>query len=155
MARRTKLVTITAAGRDKGKVFELRELPADAAERWATRAILALANSTVELPKVDPDTGAAGFDLTWRSVLVAGLQAFRGVRFGDVEPLLDEMKPCIRWQPPGGAPLQDLFPGENSQIEEVATWYTLRYELLQLHLGFSLAADLSTTDTTPSQSPAS
>ena len=45
MARKTKRVTITAEGRDKGKTFLITELPADQAERWAIRALLALIQS--------------------------------------------------------------------------------------------------------------
>lgn len=155
MARRTTRVTITAPGRDRGKVFELREMPADQAERWATRAILALANAGAKLPEGVLDAGMAGLELSWRAVLVTGIRALQGLSFREIEPLLDEMKHCIQWCPPGNAPLQPIFPGEDSQIEEVATWYTLRYELLQLHLGFSLAGVLSTTDTTPETPPAS
>jgi hypothetical protein len=156
VARRTKRVTITADGRDRGKVFELREKPADDAERWATRAVIALANAGARLPDGALEAGGmAGLELSLRNVVLTGIQAIQGLRFADIEPLLDEMKPCISWCPPGNAPLQPIFPGEDSQVEEVATWYTLRYELLQLHLGFSLAAGHSTTGTTPSQPPAS
>lgn len=158
MARRTKRVTITAEGRDRGKVFELREKAADDAERWATRAVIALANAGARLPDgVLEAGGMAGLELSLRNVVLTGIQAIQGLRFGDIEPLLDEMKPCISFVPPphGQVPLQPIFPGEDSQIEEVATWYTLRYELLQLHLGFSLAAGQSTTGTTPPQPPAS
>lgn len=149
MARRTTRVTITAAGRDKGKTFELHEMPADQGERWANRAILAVANAGGKLPEGVLESGTAGLELTWRNVLIVGLLAFKGLNFREVEPLLDEMKLFIFWVPPGAAPLQTIFPGEDSQIEEVATWYTLRYELLQLHLGFSLADVVSTTDITP------
>lgn len=155
MARRTTRVTITAAGRDKGKVFELREMPADQGERWANRAILAIANAGGKLPDGVLESGMAGLELTWRNVLVVGLLAFKGLSFAEVEPLLDEMKPGISWCPPGAAPPQQIFPGEDSQIEEWGTWYTLRYEWLQLHLGFSLAGALSTTGLAPEVPPAS
>ena len=155
MARHTKRITITAAGRDFGKVFELREKPADEGERWATRAIIALANAGARLPDGALEAGGmAGLELSLRNVILTGIQAIQGLRFSDLEPLLDEMKPCIQWCPPGGAPPQQIFPGENSQIEEVATWYTLRFELLQLHLGFSLAGSTSTTASTPQTPPA-
>jgi hypothetical protein len=132
-------------------------MPADQAERWFIRAVLACANSTIELPTPpESGTGAAAFEITWRHVLAMGLHSFRGIRYGELEPLLNEMKHCIKWKPPGGEmiPLQELFPGEDSQIEEVATWFTLRYEVLQLHLGFSLAGVLSTSGTTPETPPA-
>lgn len=157
MGRRIKRVTITAEGRDRGKVFELQEMPAAQAEWWFYRAVLACANSTIELPQVEPEAGAAAFEITWRHVLAMGLHSFRGIKPSDVKPLLDEMAPLIRFKPPGpeSVPLQEIFPGENSQIEEVTTWSALRYELIQLHVGFSLAAVQSTTGTTPETTPAS
>lgn len=154
--RRVKRVTITADGRDRGKIFELTEMPADQGERWATRAILALANAGAKLPEGTLEAGMAGFEISWQNVLITGILSLQGLRFGDIEPLLDEMKQCIRWKPPGNeTPLQVIFPGADSQIEEIATWYTLRYELIQLHLGFSLADVLSTTGTNPGTPPAS
>lgn len=155
MARREKIVTITAEGRDKGKRFHLREMPADQGERWFTRAILAVANGGARLPEGALDLGgAAGFELTWRNVLAMGVTGLQGLRWADLEPLLDEMKPLIQWCPPGNAPPQPIFPGEDSQIEEVATWYKLRYDLIELHMDFSLAGLLSTSGTTPQPSPA-
>lgn len=156
MARNTKLVTITAEGRDKGKKFMLHEMPADQGERWANRAILAIANAGGKLPEGVLESGMAGFELTWRNALVVGLLAFKGLSYREIEPLLDEMKPLIAYIPPQpGAPEQPIFPGEPSQIEEVATWYTLRYALLELHLNFSLADVISTTGTTPEVPPVS
>lgn len=155
MARREKLVTIIAEGRDKGKTFHIRELPADAAERWANRAMIALANAGAKLPEGTLD-GMAGLEFSLRSVVLVGMQSLSGLSWRDVEPLLDEMRPLIQWCPPGypKLPAQPLFPGEDSQIEEVQTWYTLRFELMQLHMGFSLAGALSTSGTTPPPSPA-
>lgn len=156
MPRQTKRVTITAAGRDKGKTFELREMPADQGERWFNRALLAIANAGGKLPEGALESGAAGFELSWRNVLVVGLLAAKGLQWREVEPLLAEMVPLIQFAPNvPQAPLQPIFPGEDSQIEEVTTWYTLRYELLQLHLGFSLAGVLSTTGFAPETPPAS
>lgn len=131
-------------------------MPAHQAEWWFARAVFACANSTLELPQVDAMAGAAAFEVTWRHVLAMGLHSFRGIHAAELRPLLDEMEHCIRWKPPGGEvmPLQDIFPGEDSQIEEVTTWLTLRYEVLQLHLGFSLAGVLSTTDIIPETPPA-
>ncbi len=147
--RRTVRVTATV-GRDKGKIFELREMPADQGERWANRALVALANAGGKLPDGVMESGMAGLDLSFRSLVLTGLQALRGLSYREVEPLFDEMKPCMKWCPPGSAPLQDIFPGEASQIEEIATWWFLRFELFQLHVGFSLTVNAQTTDTTQS-----
>lgn len=154
--RRTKRVTITDNNRDRGKVFEIREMSAHQAEWWFTRAVLACANSSIALPEVDSAAGAAAFEVTWRNALAMGFYSFRGITPERIKPLLDEMEPLIRWKPPGGenVPLQDIFPGDDSQIEEVTTWYTLRYELIQLHVGFSLAAAPLTTGSIPETTPA-
>lgn len=158
MSRRVKSIAITTPGRDFGKRFELREMPADQGERWATRAILALANAGAKLPEGTLDGGMAGLELTWRNVVVTGVQALQGLKYHEVEPLLDEMKHFIKYQPPlvpgtPSPPVQQIFPGEDSQIEEVSTWYTLRYELFQLHVDFSLLAAPSTTDISPESAP--
>jgi hypothetical protein len=157
VARRTKRVTIIAEGRDKGKVYELTEMPADQGERWATRAILALANAGAKLPDGALATGTAGLEMSWRNVLVTGIQAMQGLTEPSVRPLLDELKPCMSYVPPQpGVPTQPIFPGENSQVEDFQTWYTLYFEYLQLHLGFSLAGMLSTSESQdPQASPAS
>ena len=139
MARRTNKVTISEAGRDKGKTFLLTELPADQAERWAIRCLLAIANSGSKLPDDALEAGMAGLALTVRSFIVVGLRSLQGMRYDDVGDLLDEMLGCIQYCPPGGLPPQKLFEGENCQIEEVATRLTLRWEVLQLHINFSLA----------------
>lgn len=150
MARRTKRVTIHQQGRDRGKTFELTEMPADQAERWCSRGVLLFMNTHAKLPE-----GAAGLELTWRNVFAAGLSALHGLREVELRPLLEEIKPCIKWVPPGDAPLQAIFPGNDSQIEEFQTWWELYYEYVQLLLGFSLADVLSTTGITPETPPAS
>lgn len=161
MPRKTLRVPITAEGRDKGKVFVLNEMPADQAEWWFYRFVMALANAGAKVPEEVLFAGAAGFANmlpTIRNSLVVGMRALQGLTAGDVEPLLREMLPCIRFQPPGvpAPPEQEIFPGVNSQIEEVATWLKLRFELIQLHVGFSLADAALTTgeETPPPVSPA-
>ena len=56
MARRTETFTATY-GRDAGKSFTLTEMPADQAERWAIRALLALAGAGVDRPDGAADAG--------------------------------------------------------------------------------------------------
>lgn len=154
--RKEKRVTITAEGRDKDKTFVITEMPADQAERWFYRLVLALANAGTKVPEEVLFAGAAGFAEmlpTLRNSLVVAIRAIQGLDYSSVSPLLDEMKPFIKWQPPGTAPQQEIFPGNNSQIEEVSTWVKLRFELIQLHVGFSLADDGSTTGTTTPETP--
>ena len=45
MARKVEYITIDQEGRDQGKTFKITEMPALKAEKWATRAFLALAAS--------------------------------------------------------------------------------------------------------------
>lgn len=157
MPRKTKRVAIHEEGRDRGKTFELKEMPADQGERWATRAVLAIANAGAKLPEGALDAGGlAGLEITWRNVLVVGMQAMQGLTDAAVRPLLEELKPCITFIPPvHGAPAQPIFPGEDSQVEEIRTWYTLYFEYVQLLVGFSLVGAVSTTGTSPDTSTAS
>lgn len=140
--RKTKLVTISTEGRDKGKCFLITEMPAMQAEKWAAKALLALSRSGVEVGDDVIQAGAA-------AVLSAGLGAFRTMAFADAEPLLDEMMQCISFvpdrakaDPATGNPLsRPLFPEDD--IEEVATLLALRGEVVEVHTGFSVAAALS------------
>lgn len=162
MTRKVMPLTITAEGRDKGKTFILHEMPSDQGERWFIRLVLALANAGAKVPEEILFAGAAGFaELlpTLRNSLVVAIRAAQGLDYKELSALLDEMTPYIKWQPPGmpAPPEQNIFPGNNSQIEEVATWFKLRFELIQLHVGFSLAAAVSTTepgDISPEATPA-
>lgn len=153
MPRKTTQVTITADGRDKGKMFVLREMSSDQAERWFIRLVLALANAGAKVPEGVLFGGAAGFaDMlpTLKNSLVVAIRAIQGLDYSEVQPLMDELTQFIKWQPTPYAvprpPEQEIFPGEHSQIDEVSTWLKLRFELIQLHVGFSLAADASTTE---------
>lgn len=148
MARRTKVWTADY-GRDRGKQFLLTELPADAAERWATRAFLAMTNANIEVPDGALQSGMAGIAAT----LAAGVRALAGLKYDAVGPLMDEMLSCVQFVAPGTAQPQPLWTGENSQIEEVRTRLALRVEVLELHLGFSLAALASSTPETSGTTP--
>lgn len=145
MARRVKRVTISAPGRDRGKAFELTEMPADQGERWALRMLLALSRGGVEVPEGLFSGGWAGLASLWPYLLVTGLRSLQGAQWAELEPLFDEMMTCVTWCPPGNAPAQPLWVGADSQIEEVTTRIELRKEVIELHLGFSLAGDQSTT----------
>lgn len=133
MARKTMEVTITAAGRDKGKLFFLTEMPASQAEEWAMRALMALTKAGVEVP--DPSSGMAG-------IAVAGLQSLGGLSFPEVKDLLKEMFACIKLvpDPKVKSVMRDLVEDD---IEEVQTRLMLRLEVFALHTGFSVAELLS------------
>lgn len=159
MGRKTKEVTIAAEGRDKGKTFILTEMSAVQAEAWAARALGAMARAGFDVPEDWTTMGLLTFKLV-------GMQAFLAAKWEDIEPLLAEVMACV-------AIKEHAFPDGRelveADIEEVATRAHLRDEVLQLHLGFSIAADLmgllaairemdasSTTQTSiPSSAPSS
>lgn len=148
MARKTKTVTVSGAAdnRDNGKQFFLTEMPADQAERWAFRLLLALASAGGKLPQGALDAGMAGVAATMQNSLIVGLRSMAGLSFEDAEPLLATMFECVQYIPPtAGVAKQSIITGSNSQIEEVSTRLTLRWEVLQLHLNFSLDGLLSNT----------
>lgn len=133
MGRHTAIVTITEDNRDHGKHFILREMPAAKSEKWAMRALCAMAASGAEIP---PEAVLGGMAV----VAVVGLRALFAAPYAEVEPLLEEMMGCVSIvvdKAPEGRPLLD------DDIEEVGTRIKLRDEVLKLHTGFSLADALS------------
>lgn len=129
-------VTIDIEGRDKGKVFHIREMSAARVEKWALRAISILARSGVDLPTgITPGSGVAG-------VAAIGLQALMRVDVTEAEPLLDEMFECISIQPDHKNPNLKRFLVEDD-IEEISTRFQLRMEVFNLHTGFSVAGQQS------------
>ncbi len=147
MARRVRTWKATQ-GRDAGKTFVITEMPADQAERWALRAGFAIANAGVKVPDGVLDSGMAGL-ASLAHVLVWCIRSLQGLHYNAVEDLLDDLMGCVQFQPPGtgpeGAPLPpvQLFKGENSQVEEIRTWFWLKVEAFQCHVDFSLADALS------------
>lgn len=135
MARKTEDVTISdKSSRDAGKTFRITEMPPRKAEKWAIRALLATARSGIELPD---DIAAGG---AMRAIGYVGLRAITGLDFADAEPLLDEMLECVEI-----VEKKIVRPMTDDDIEEVRTIVLLRQKVLELHVGFSLAAALSTS----------
>lgn len=135
MARRTTNVLIDIAGRDHGKTFVITEMAASDAERWATRALLALGRSGVDLPEDISRSGLAG-------VAALGVRAFAGLPWELAEPLLNEMFRCVTFMPDASRPgvVRQLIEDD---IEEVATRLKLREEVISLHVNFSIAGWIS------------
>jgi hypothetical protein len=134
--RRTKEVLIPGerseelGQRDNGKRFLLTEMPADQAERWATRLYLAMSRSGLDLPDGMTD---------WGAILAYGaLRGLGSIQWSDAEPLLAEMWGCVQIV----EPMITRHPTADD-IEEVTTRYRLRSEVIELHTGFSPAAMLS------------
>lgn len=138
MARKTQTLVILEDGRDKGKIFVLTEMAADAAERWALRALFALANTGIDLPDDVASGGMAG-------VATVGLRALGKLPYAAAEPLLGEMLRCAKYRHAPDLPLQEIFSGDACQIEEARTFLTLRMAIFELHVGFTLAGAPTTT----------
>lgn len=166
--RREKVITITDPGtpespnRDKGKTFIVREMSADAGEWWAVRALVVLGNAGLAIPANVMGSGMAGLAAleatkgAASALFAMGLRMLPGVDVHALKPLLDEMMGCVSYKPPGSFPAQALQTGELYQIEEIKTLLQLRAEVLELHLGFSLAGTVSTLGSEPNtETPAS
>lgn len=134
MARKEATVTIKTEGRDKGKVFLLTELPSEQGEEWATRALFAMMNAGVDIPDNLMSAGLAG-------IAALGIKSLTKINYEAAKPLLTEMWTCIQIRPSPGV-TRELV---ESDIEEVATRFQLRKEILMLHIDFFTAAALSTS----------
>ncbi|MDH2051161.1 hypothetical protein [Achromobacter marplatensis] len=143
MARKQATVSISAEGRDKGKVFVLTELPAYEAEDWAGRALFALMNAGVEIPDNIAEAGLAG-------VAALGIKALTKLPYDSAKPLLDSMMKCVQIQPSPSV----VRPLVDDDIEEVATLLTLRKEILGLHMDFSMAVAQSISGSKPGKAAA-
>ncbi len=143
MARKTLKVTIQddrtpdADGqvtgdlsRDVGKTFLITEMPASQAERWAMKALLAVARAGIDLPVGLYEQGSM------RTLAVLGLQAVTSIQFEEAEPLLDEMMKCVQIVEQKAT--RDLTEDD---IEEVRTRLLLRRKVLELHVGFLKAGN--------------
>jgi len=133
MARKTLRITVTAEGRDKGKLFTITEMSAAKAERWATKALLILARSGVDFPEQLIAGGIA-------SVASIGMRAFAGVEYQDLQPILDEMMLCVSYTPDPSRPMVVRETLLDDDIEELTTRLMLRAEIFKLHTDF-LKAD--------------
>lgn len=140
MARKTAIITISAEGRDKDKMFYIQEMPAMKAERWATRALLALVKGGAEIPDDVATSGLAGLK-------AIGIKALMGLQYEDAEPLLNEMLGCVSIIPDPNN--RDFMRSDiESDIEEVKTLLTLRAAVFNLHSDFSMPVVTSTSTST-------
>jgi hypothetical protein len=142
MARRTATVTISAEGRDHGKQFFITEMPAMQAERWATKALLALSKSKFVIPEDIAKAGLAG-------IAALGKEALAGLSYEDAAPLLEEMLRCVKIIPDPSRPAV-MRSDIECDIEEVSTLLTLRTEVFSLHVNFSPLVVTSTSTLTTS-----
>ena len=154
--RKTKIFVVTDEGRDKGKRFVIKEMPAFQAENWAMRAFLALARSGVDISESLRSSGMAGL----AGLAVSGLRALQGMDYGEAKPLLDEMLDCVHHMPDPKTPeftrplILSTPDGEGDDVQEVLTFMRLRKEVIDLHTSFFTdgMSRNSTSETTTSQS---
>lgn len=133
MARKVETLVCASEGRDQGKVYVLTEMSAYRAEKWAARALLALAGSGVDIPEDVASEGMA-------TIARVGFSMLAGAKFADIEPLMDEMLDCVRIARDPKRP-DITFPlnltEDATDVEELATLPWLRGEALKLHVDFS------------------
>lgn len=144
MARHVKDWKVETEGRDKGKIFRLTEMTSSRGEKWAYRALLALAGGSAQLPEGFESTG-------WAGLAQVGFKGLMSLPWPLLEPLLDEMMECVQIvpDPKNLSFARDLEP-EGGQgdydIEEITTRPALRMEIFKLHVDFSGAAIQSLRD---------
>jgi hypothetical protein len=138
MGRKTERVVIDSPGRDLGRVFVLTEMDSLAALILTAKVAHALSVSGINVPEIakSPEGLAEG-----------GIRLMTYIAPAVAEPLLHELRDCIGVMPPKakpGAVAQPLI-AEN-QPHEIKTWFTLLTKLYYLHLGFSPAANIPTSE---------
>lgn len=142
MSRREAAITITTPGRDLGKIYHIRELYAVPAEEWFARAMQMLLRAGVDVPPNILEQGAMGFVTMGIGACLTGLGK---APFDDTKLLMDQMMTClVGYQEKAGSARIENINVILDQTEEVSTLIRLREEIISLHLGFSLAAKLST-----------
>ena len=139
MARKVLNYTVTSQDRDHGKTYQITEMPAAQAERWALRAFQALARAGVDIGDVAEGGMAA--------LAQAGFRAFAALPFYEAEPLLAEMMTCVRFKPDKDRDVvvRDLV---DDDMEEISTRLKVRAEVLKLHTDFFKADGPSTSGST-------
>ena len=125
MALKTKEVVIET-GRDADKRFLVTEMPLLKADKWAQRALFALASGGVDAGTLDLSGG------------MLEMAKFAFAAIGNIDPqvggdLLDELLECVQIIPSGGNPRD--FDVE-TEIQDLKTLYLLRKEALFLHIDF-------------------
>ena len=130
--RKSQQFKVETAGRDKGKVFLLTEMPAAKAEMLALRVFMSLAKSGVEIPANVEEMGMAG-------LLRVGFGLLAHLPFEEAEMLMGEMMACVQRMHEPSNPAS-VIPLMEDDIEEVSTRFQIRKALKELHLGFSKVA---------------
>lgn len=110
-------------GRDAGKVFIVKEMPAYQMDKWVTRALCMLSKND-DLPNLG--------DVSLENLL----KSFAKMDSKEVEPLLNEMLACCSFKKDGvliEMKNQDMI---DSVVEDWKTIFRLRIEALKVNLDF-------------------
>jgi len=135
--RKTSTYVVNDDGRDKSKTFLITEMAATKAEDWAIRVMLALGAANVDIPDGAMQLGMA-------ALAEIGLKKLFAIQADTIRPLLTELMECVEFIPNPQKPQVKIgYPIFETQIEEVRTLLMLKWEVLKLHLDFSLADGLS------------
>jgi len=145
MTRKVQTVSITAEGRDQGKVFQITEMAASRSERWALRALLAIGRSGVKLPDGIEKMGFA-------ALVSYGINMITQLPFDEADYLLAEMFTCVQYIPDPSKP-QIIRGLAEDDIEEVSTRITLRKAIFGIHSDFLKAVGKSTLASTTATPP--
>src|SRR5882757_3030634 len=118
--------------RDNGKVFVITEKPADQAERWALRVLLAVGSAGVELPQGVTITSLTS-DAGMATLAAVGFKALMSIPWETAQPLFAEMLDCVQYEHTPTTPPTRIFEGVNCQVEEAKTFFALRLKVFELH----------------------
>ena len=125
MARKKRTINIDT-GRDKGKTFQITEMPIMQADKWAQRALFALAGSGIDTAGINPNGGM----LEMAKLAISVISRIDPQIGGE---LLDELLTCVQIVPSGGL-ARSL--NVESDIEDLKTLFELRKAALLVHIDF-------------------
>ena len=141
MALNKKTVTISK-GRDKGRKFEVTEMPLLDADKWARRFSLALMRSGMRMSNSDlMNVSSIGGIL---EIAKFGFTAFGHIEEDLAIELTDELiEKCVMTIPSGGEPRPVVY---DSDISSVTTLMQLRWEAFSIHNDFLELGDFSNSN---------
>lgn len=131
MARKTTILTIEDNNRDKGKKFKITEMSAIALDKWASKAILALANSGADIP-ADSLNGIQGLGTLSANGI---MKLITQLKYEQAQPLYDELLNCCEFLD-GSSGRSLSVQNADEIVEELTTLLKLRWEVLKLSFDF-------------------
>lgn len=135
--RKTKVVTIEADNRDKGKSFLITEMGAHQLEQWSAEALIAIfaGNVPADILQISQTSNTAALATAMEYLL-------KGLSWQTVRPLYNKLLSCVSFIPEKESktnPVNVIPLTESNQdtfVEEVPTLLKLRLEALEINLGF-------------------